>query len=121
MHGLTQVVVATECKRQIAHTSAYACSRKILLDPLRSTDKIERITIMLTHARSNGQHIGIKYYIAWGEAHLLGQNTKSPLANLNAALKGCCLTLLIEGHNDHSSTQCPHATGTRNEYLLALF
>ena len=46
MHGLTDVVVATEREREVADTSADMRPWQVLLNPLGSTDEVGSISVV---------------------------------------------------------------------------
>ena len=60
MHGLAQVVVASERERQITYTAADMGARQILADPSGGTDEIECIDIVLLNARSDGEDVRVE-------------------------------------------------------------
>ena len=64
MHSFTKIVITSKREREVAYTATNSCTGQIVMYPLRGTDKVQSIPIMLTHTRSDGQHIGIKYNIS---------------------------------------------------------
>jgi len=73
MHGLTDIIIATEGEAQIAHSATDMRSRKIFLDPLGSLDESHGIVVVFFHARGNGKNIGVENDIQRIETGLLSQ------------------------------------------------
>ena len=63
MHSLAQVIVASEGKRQVAHTSADMSARQVLLYPSCSFYEVYGISVVLLHSGSHGQDVGVEYYV----------------------------------------------------------
>ena len=120
MHGLAQVVVATEGERQVADAAADVGTGQMRAYPARGTYEVERIAVVLLHARTDGQYVGVEDDVLWSHAHLLGQQPVGARGYLNATLVGGGLSLLVEAHHHDGSTQLAHVAGTAEEHLLAL-
>ena len=121
VHRLTQIVVATEGERQIAHSAADMTAFKILAYPTCGADKVEGITVVLTHAGGDGEDVGVKDDVGRIVASLAGQQVVSTPTHLYLTLIGGGLSLLIECHNNDGGTQLTHLAGTLQKDLFALF
>ena len=63
VHSLAQIIVATEGKGEVAHTTTHMSSRQVGAYPLRSADEVDSIAIMCLDTCSYGQDIGVEDYI----------------------------------------------------------
>ena len=63
-------------------------------------DEIDAVIVMLLNPRCHGEHIGVEDDVLGREADP-GQQLVGPLANLDLAVLGVGLALLVEGHDDH--------------------
>ena len=91
------------------------------MNPLRSTDKIQRIGIMLLHTRSNSQHVGVEDDILRQETHLVNQQPVGPFCYFYPALIRGSLSLFVEAHHHHGSTHALHVACMTQKHLLTLF
>ena len=121
MHGLTDIVVATERKTQVTHTTTDMSTRQVFVNPSCRTDKISGIGIMLFHPRSHSQHVGVEDNIQGVHSHFLRQQTIGPLGNCYTTLVARGLALFIETHHHHSSTIALYVASMFQELLLTLF
>ena len=119
MHSLTNVVVATERERQVAHPSTDMSPRQILTYPSGSLNEIDRIIIMLFNTRSYGQHIRVENDIFRSKPYLIYQNAICPFAHLNLATVRIGLPLLVKSHDDDCRSKLLHLTGVRYKDLLS--
>ena len=121
MHGLTDIIIATEREWQVTYPSAYMRSGKILLYPTGRFDKINSIIIMFLNSRSHSQHIGIEDDIIRIKADLLRQDTIGTRTNFNLPFKRISLSLFVESHHHRCSSQLLNQTGMFYKFLLSLF
>ncbi len=121
MHGLTDVVVASEREAQITHTTTDVGTRQVFLDPTRSTDEIERIGIVLLHTCGHSQHVGVEDDVQGIHAHLLRKQFIGSLGYLDTTFVAGGLTFFVEAHHHHSSTIALHVASVFQELLLTLF
>ena len=63
MHGLADIVIATERERQVRDASTDMSSWQVLTYPSCGSYEVCRIGIVLFHARCHSQYIGVKYNI----------------------------------------------------------
>ena len=119
MHGLTNVVVATERERQVAHSSTDMSSRQILAYPSGSLNEINRIVIMFFDTRSHGQYIRVENNIFRCKSYLIYQNTICPFAYLNLTTVRIGLSLLIKSHDDDRRSKLFHLTGMCHKDLFS--
>ena len=121
MHGLADIVIAPEGEREVADTPADMGTSEMLVYPFRGADEVSSIGIMLFHARGHSQHIRVEDDVLWQHAHLFCQKPVGPLGYLYPALIGSGLSLFIETHHHHGSTQSFHITGMSQERLFTFF
>ncbi len=100
MNRLANRIISAEREGDIAHPTGNHSAWKILLNPSGRFDKVDGIVVMLFDPRSDSEYVGIKDNIERIEVEGLGEQTIAALTNLNLALKGICLTVSIEGHDD---------------------
>ena len=75
---------------------------------------------MLLHTGGHRQHIGVEDDVRRTETHLVDQQAIGPLADGNAAFVGIGLSLLVESHHHHGSTQATDEAGMLQEKGLPL-
>ena len=51
VHGLAHLVVAAEAERDIRDAARHLGVRQVVLDPARGVDEIDRVVVVLLHAR----------------------------------------------------------------------
>ena len=107
MHRFADGVVSAKRKRNVAYAAADARARKILFDPARRFDEIDRVIAMFFEPGGDGQNVRIENNVARREACLLGQEIVGARADLDFALQTIGLTLLIERHHDRGSAISP--------------
>ena len=71
MHSFSQVVVTTEGKGEVAHTTTHMSSLKMGAYPLRSADKVDGIAVVGLYTRSHSQNIGIENNVLRKHAHYI--------------------------------------------------
>src|ERR1700722_15598851 len=101
--GLANDVVAAKTKGNVGDTAAYSRERQVGFDPARGIDVVDRVIVVLLHARGNGQDIWIEDDVFRREADLINQNPVGALADTNLFRISCRLTLFVESHHDDSS------------------
>ena len=121
MHGFAYVVVATERERQVAHATTNMCSRQILLYPTSSTYKLERIAVVLFHARCYREDVRVEYYVQRIETNLLCQNAVCSFCDGYLAFIGGSLSFLVEAHYDDRCTKPLDVKSPTLELLLPCF
>ncbi len=98
VHGLTEIVVATEREREVAYAAAHLCAGEIVVNPFRGTDEVEGITVMFLHARGDGQDVRVKNDVLRRERQFLGKQTVGTGAYFYFAVEGGGLPLFVESH-----------------------
>ena len=78
------------------------------LDPARGLDEVDRVVVVLLHAGGDGEHVGVEDDVLGREADLLGEDAVGAPADLDLALDGVGLALLVEGHHDHRRAVAAH-------------
>ena len=87
------------------------CARGSLADAPRRLDEVEAVAVVLLDARGDGEDVGIEDDVLGREADLLGQEPVGALADLDLAVGGVGLALLVERHDDDGGTVAPHLAG----------
>ena len=121
VHRLAHEIVATEGKRQVAHTATHLCTGQVLLYPLHGTDKVGCIIAMLGNSGGYGKHIGVENYILGIEIDFIHKNIVGTAAHGNLPLKCVGLPLLIKCHHHHSSTHAAHIISLAAENVFTVF
>ena len=121
MHGLADIIVASESEREIAHATAHMGTGQVLADPGAGADEVGSIAVVLLNAGGDGQHIGVDDDVAGAETGLLAQQRISPPCYLDTALVGGGLPFLVEAHDDDGSPIAPDGGSMVEEALLAFF
>ena len=101
VHGLADLVVAAEAERDIGDAAAHLRMRQVGLDPARRVDEVNRVVVVLLHARGNGENVRIEDDVFRREADLVDQDPVSALADADLLLVGRGLALLVEGHHHY--------------------
>ena len=96
------------------------CTRQVLMNPLRCTDELNGIIIMLLHTGSYGKYVRVEDDIERIHTQLVYQKMISTFCYLDAALESGSLTNLIKTHHNNGCTIAQHIAGMRKEYFLAL-
>ena len=81
--------------------------------------KVEGVVVVLLDARGDGQDVGVEDDVLGREADLLGEDAVGALGDLDLALGGDRLALLVEGHDDDGGAVAADQAGLRAEDLLA--
>ena len=120
VHGFAQVVVATEGKGEVAHTTAHVCSRQVGAYPLRSTDEIDGVAVVGLYTRSHSQDIGIKNNVLGRHTYHIDQQMISTLTDSDATFIRVGLSLFIKCHHHYGSTEAVYLASMSKEGFLAL-
>jgi len=67
----------------------------------------------------DGEHVRVEDDLLRGEVRLLEQQPVGALGDLDLALDGVGLALLVEGHHDHGRAELLQAPRLRQERVLA--
>ena len=121
VHGFSQEIVATERKREVAHSAAHLCARKISLYPGCSFDEVESIAVVLLHAGGYCQHIGVKDDIFSLKIYFLSEQSVGARAYLFASRECIGLTVFVKSHHNHGGTHLFHIFGMAEKHLFTLF
>ena len=99
MNCFANDVVAAKAKRNIGDAAAHFRVRQVSLDPTSRVDVINRVVVVLLHARSNGEDIGIENDVFRRKLDLIDQDPVGALAKADLVFIICGLTLFVEGHH----------------------
>ena len=100
VNRLAHVVRATERKREIRDATRHARSRAALLDQPDRLDERLRELGMLLDPGADGEDVGVEDDVLGREAGALGEQRVRPRANLDLAIDGLGLALLVERHHE---------------------
>ena len=81
------------------------------LDAARGLDEGHRVVVVLLHAGGHGEDVGVEDDVLGREADLLGEDAVGAPADLDLALDGVGLALLVEGHHHHRRAVAPDQRG----------
>ena len=121
VHGFPHDMIAAEREGDIAHPSADLAVGEIGLDPAGGLNEIDRVVVVLLHARRHGQDVGVKNNVLRLEADVLRQDPIGPCADLDLAFQRIGLPRLVEGHDDHRRAIAMDQPGALLESLLPFF
>ena len=96
-------------------------ARQMLLYPACGLDKVERIAVVLFHARCHGEHIGVEYDVVRIDAGLLCQQFVGAAAHFDFTFIAGGLPHLVKSHNHHGGAILPDGAGMSKESFFALF
>ena len=119
MHRLAHPLVAAEGEGEIGDAARDMHVRQLGLDAARGLDIGEAVIAMLLDAGGDGEDVGIEDDVFRREADLLGQKRVGALADLEFALRGLGLALLVEGHHHHGGAVAADLLGVLEEGPLA--
>ena len=100
VHGLADLVVATEGKRQVAHAAAGLGQGQVLLDPGHGADEVDGVGLVLLQACAHGEDVHVEDDVLRWEADG-GQQLIGSLGDGRLALEGGGLSRFVEGHDHH--------------------
>ena len=120
VHGLADLVVASKAERDIGHAARDLRMRQAGLDPARGADEVNRVVVVLFHARCHGEDVGVEDDVLGRKADL-DQNLIGSLADADLFLISGGLALFVEGHHHGGSAIFQHSSGVLAKLFLALF
>ncbi len=112
-------VVAAERERHVADAAAHERARQRLLDEPRRLDEVEPVARVLLDARGHGEDVRVEDDVLGLEADLVDEDVVGALADLDLALDGVGLALLVEGHDDDGRAVSPYEFSLLDERRLA--
>jgi hypothetical protein len=106
MHGISQLVKSSESETEVGKTARDMASWALILhsENFGSINEVLCVVVVFRHTSGNGKDVDIKDNILRVESNLINQDTVSSLADSDLILNGSSLTLLIESHDDNSSS-----------------
>ena len=119
--GFAHRVVAPEAERHVADAARDFGAGQVLLDPAGGFDEIDRVVVVFFDAGGDGKDVGIEDDVLGREAHLFDQNLVGTLANLDLALVGVGLPLLVKRHDHRGRTVAADQLGLALEFIDTLF
>ena len=81
MEGASHRLVASEGESDVGDSPADLAAGADVLDDLAGPDEVHGIVVVLSHACTDCQDIGIKDHILWVEPDLLHQDPVRPLTD----------------------------------------
>ena len=94
--------------------------RAALLDLARRLDEVDAVVVVLLDAGGDGEDVGVEDDVLGREADLVHQDVVGAGADLDLALLGVGLALLVERHDHDRGAVAAHLAGVRDEGLDAL-
>jgi hypothetical protein len=86
---------------------------------LRRLDEVDGVVVVLLDAGGDGEDVGVEDDVLGREVHLVDQDAVGALADLDLALEGVGLALLVEGHHHGGGAVAPDQRGLAPELGLA--
>ena len=120
MHRLAHGLVAAERERDVAHAAADLRQRKPGLDDAGRLDEVDRIASVLFDAGGHGQDVRVEDDVLRREPDLAREDAVGARRDLDLALDGLGLALLVEGHHDDGRAVALHSARLPPEDLFAL-
>eukprot|EP00053_Salpingoeca_punica_P018065 m.175524 g.175524 ORF g.175524 m.175524 type:complete len:1311 (+) comp17350_c0_seq2:4566-8498(+) len=120
MHGLADLVHATEREAEVGDAAADAGARTSLLDDGDALDKVLAVGAVLLHARGDGEDVRVEDDVVRVEVDLLHQNLVAAFTDAHAVFFGGGLSLLVKRHDDDGSAVAADDAGLVDELGLAL-
>ena len=93
---------------------------KVLFDPTRRFDEIDRVIAMFFETGGDGQNVWIKNNVVPRHVRLLGQEIVGARADFDLAFEGVGLAAFIERHHDNSRAITPDQARLTEKFLLAI-
>src|SRR6185312_17496639 len=87
-------------KRNIGDAAAHFRVWQVGFYPTRGIDVINGVVVVLLHAGSNGEDIGIKDNVFRSKTDFVSQDSVGAFTNPNLVLIRGSLSLFVEGHHD---------------------
>ena len=120
MHRPADRFVAAEREGQVRQAAGNMAARQGLLDPAGRLDKGEAIGVMFLDAGGDGENVRIEDNVLRRNPGLSGQQTVGPSTDVDLAIDGIGLALLVERHDHHGRAVAANAPGLFEERRLAL-
>ena len=120
MHRLAHGLVAAEGEGQVRDAARDMGVRQRLADLLRRLDEGDAVAVVLLDAGRDREDVGVEDDVLRREADLFGEDLVGAGADLDLALVGVGLALLVEGHDDHGGAVSAADPGLFDERGLAL-
>ena len=120
VHGLADRLVAAEREGQVRHAARDVDAGHPGRDLARGLDEGKAVTVMLLDAGGDGEDVGVEDDVLRLEPGLFGQELEGATGNLDLALPGVGLAVLVEGHDDDGRTIGAAEPRLLQERFLAL-
>ena len=121
VHRLAHAIVAAKREGNIADAAAHFRQRKMLLDPARGVEKVDRVIIVFLDAGRHREDIRIEDNVLGGKADPLREEAIGPLTDFDLALIRVGLASLIESHHYHGCPIAMNQFGLLEKLGFALF
>lgn len=89
-------LIPPEGEGNVRHTAADLAPWADPLDFPAGLEEVDGIVVVLSHASSDGEDVGVENDVLWVEAHLLYQDPESPLADSHLQIRSSCPACLRE-------------------------
>src|SRR6185503_19589061 len=119
VHGLAHRLVATEGEGEVRDTARDLDVGAALLDLARRLDEIDAVVVVLLDAGGDGEDVGIEDDVLGREVDLFREDLVGAFADIDLALQGVGLALLVERHDDDGGAVAADFPGVLDERLDA--
>ena len=117
--GFAHGIVAAEAEAHVGDAATRFRVRQVVSNPAHRLDEIDGVVVMLFNAGGNGEDVRVEDDVFGREADA-DQQLVGALADLGLALKGVCLALFVEGHDDDRGAVVAAQPRLTQEFVLAL-
>ena len=119
VHRLAHRLVAAEGEGEVRHAARDLRARAARLDLARRLDEVDAVVVVLLDAGRDREDVGIEDDVLGREADLVDQDVVGAGADLDLALLGVGLALLVERHDDDRGAVAADLPGVLDEGLDA--
>ena len=101
-HGVDRFahrVVAAKAEAHVAHAARHLGAGQVLLDPARRLDEVDRVVVVLLDAGGHREDVRVEDDVLGRESDFVDEDAVGAPADLDLALVGVGLSLLVEGHH----------------------
>ncbi len=115
VHRLAHRLVAAEGEGEVGDAAGDLGGRAALLDLARGLDEVDAVIVVFLDAGGDREDIGVEDDVLGREADLVHQDVVGAGADLDLALLGVGLALLVERHDDDRGAVAAHLAGLGDE------
>jgi hypothetical protein len=120
VHGPAHGFVAAEGEGHVRQPARDVAAGQVLADPARGLDEVHRVIVVLLDPCRHREDIGIEDDVVGIEPDFVDQRLVGALADLDLALGGVGLTVLVKRHHHDRCAISLAGAGVLEELRLAL-